>query len=332
MQLMIDINAETPEQIDIAVQFLVQHAALKRAMLAQFEDVVVSPMPAAQAAPVHSPPTIEIPAPPAPPAPSNVLPFVPPVSAPIATTPAVPSVPSATSATAAVAPPAPTTGGPSNVYSIPTRNPNTPLELDKAGIPWDERIHQKTKNKKKDGTWKIQKNIDAGLLAAVVQELHALMINSTPDAPPAAPNPAAIFGKTPLPAGAVAPVALPPGQAQGQAAPQTPAAPFPPQGQAAPQAPAAPQTSVIPPATAAVPMPPANGVGMPNAGQPGVVQRGFRELVKKITDAKIKGLLSDEQIKHALAQAGVPSMQLLGAMPQCVPDVETFIDNALLGM
>jgi hypothetical protein len=46
-------------------------------------------------------------------------------------------------------------------------------EYDAAGMQWDARIHQRTKGKKKDGTWKIQKGIDPAVVMAVTQELAA---------------------------------------------------------------------------------------------------------------------------------------------------------------
>lgn len=86
------------------------------------------------------------------------------------------------------------------------------LEYDKSGMPWDERIHQASKSRKADGTWKIKKGINEkspGLLEAVVKELAArkpvaFVVDSTPPAgsvpPPPPPPPAnAVAGSVPPP-------------------------------------------------------------------------------------------------------------------------------------
>lgn len=62
-------------------------------------------------------------------------------------------------------------------------------ELDKAGLPWDERIHAETKAKNKDGTWRARRNLDAAVKSKVEAELLGT-VNSTPatgTAPPALP-------------------------------------------------------------------------------------------------------------------------------------------------
>lgn len=66
------------------------------------------------------------------------------------------------------------------------------VELDKNGLPWDERIHAGTKTKLKGGEWKAKKNVEAALVASVEAELRARMA-ATP-APVAAVDPAAVFG------------------------------------------------------------------------------------------------------------------------------------------
>jgi hypothetical protein len=71
-------------------------------------------------------------------------------------------------------------------------------------MPYDTRIHQKSGNKKKDGTWKLIKGIDPAIVAAVTAELAATKaaapasgtvllppVNTVP-MPPPPPIPAAI--------------------------------------------------------------------------------------------------------------------------------------------
>jgi hypothetical protein len=48
------------------------------------------------------------------------------------------------------------------------------VEVDSAGIPWDERIHQASRNKKKgDGTWMLKRGLDPNVAQAVTAELLA---------------------------------------------------------------------------------------------------------------------------------------------------------------
>lgn len=77
----------------------------------------------------------------------------------------------------------------------------TTVELDKNGIPWDERIHAGTKRKNADGTWSLKKGVDKELAAQIIaeyqvaapsaptapEELAAPAKPGVPPAPPAAP-------------------------------------------------------------------------------------------------------------------------------------------------
>lgn len=90
--------------------------------------------------------------------------------APSASAPTPPAPP------AAPVPPAPATSG--------------AVELDKAGLPWDERIHSGTKSTVADGTWKKKRGVDASLVAQVEAELRGLAAPVAPVAPAATPAPA----------------------------------------------------------------------------------------------------------------------------------------------
>lgn len=86
-------------------------------------------------------------------------------------------------------------------------DPNAP-EVDSAGLPWDERIHAKTKKLNGDDTWKKRRNGPSGApLAAIEAELRARgmvpVAAPVPVAPPIAPPPVA----APVPAPAPAPIA-----------------------------------------------------------------------------------------------------------------------------
>lgn len=74
------------------------------------------------------------------------------------------------------------------------------VELDKKGIPWDERIHAGTKRKNADGTWSLKKGVDKDLAAEIIAEYQSAgggvevpvppttPSAPTPPAPPAAPS------------------------------------------------------------------------------------------------------------------------------------------------
>lgn len=66
----------------------------------------------------------------------------------------------------------------------------TTVELDKNGIPWDERIHAGTKRKNADGTWSLKKGVDKELAAQIIAEYQSAA-PSKPSAPaaPSAPTP-----------------------------------------------------------------------------------------------------------------------------------------------
>lgn len=64
----------------------------------------------------------------------------------------------------------------------------TTVELDKNGIPWDERIHAGTKRKNADGTWSLKKGVDKELAAQIIAEYQsAAPTTATVQATPAAP-------------------------------------------------------------------------------------------------------------------------------------------------
>lgn len=65
--------------------------------------------------------------------------------------------------------------------------PETTGELDSAGVPWDERIHARTKTKIADGTWKKKRGVDD----AVVTQVMAEITGGTPTTPETTPPPPA---------------------------------------------------------------------------------------------------------------------------------------------
>jgi hypothetical protein len=77
-----------------------------------------------------------------------------------------------------VAPTVPNITPPSPIDVTPAYNPfnNTPsvknnVELDINGLPWDARIHSRTKSKTDKGIWKLQRGVDMNLVDKVSKEL-----------------------------------------------------------------------------------------------------------------------------------------------------------------
>lgn len=118
-----------------------------------------------------------------------------------------------------------------------------PPEFDKAGIPWDERIHASTKGMNQDGTWKRRRNTADVTYNIVMAELQAKSTaGQVPAAAPQVPaSPAAapvgIVDQGPVVIPATAPVPTPTMAAPVTTAPAIPSAPAIP---AAPVVPAAP--------------------------------------------------------------------------------------------
>ena len=83
----------------------------------------------------------------------------------------------------------------------------TTVELDKNGVPWDERIHAGTKRKNADGTWSLKKGVDKELAAQIIAEYQAgreaeIETTTAPSKPiaPSAPTPPAPPAKPGVPA------------------------------------------------------------------------------------------------------------------------------------
>ena len=49
------------------------------------------------------------------------------------------------------------------------------IDVDKAGLPWDGRIHASTRAKNADGTWRMRRGIEEALVTAVTGELRQTM-------------------------------------------------------------------------------------------------------------------------------------------------------------
>lgn len=99
------------------------------------------------------------------------------------------------------------------------------VALDAMGLPWDPRIHAKTKNTLANGQWRRKRGVDLVLVAQVEAELHATM--AAPAAPPVAPpvTPPVAPPTPPAAASPVAPPAAAPPVAPGIGVPPVPPAP-----------------------------------------------------------------------------------------------------------
>lgn len=157
------------------------------------------------------------------------------------------------------------------------------VELDKNGLPWDERIHAGTKTKLKSGEWKAKKQVEAALVAQVEAELRA-RVAASPAAVPAVP---------------VAPVApaVDPAAVFGGAAPGVPPAP------------------AIPTAPPVAPLAPAATVAPSVSADPAT----FEQLMPRITAAVTAGIMPPTAVGAACAAHGVASVVTLQQSPQFVP-------------
>ena len=83
------------------------------------------------------------------------------VAPPVISAPPSAIVPTAPTSASAVSPVAPTTAN--------------PVTTDKAGYPWDGRIHSESKALNVDGTWRKRRNLDPAVLTTVEAELRQVM-------------------------------------------------------------------------------------------------------------------------------------------------------------
>lgn len=189
--------------------------------------------------------------------------------------------------------------------------PTTPAAntADKAGIPWDARVHSETRKTNADGTWRFRRNLDELTKASVMAELKNFA-QIPPVSLPGVTGPIVVPGQLPL----------------SSEAPPLPG--YTPAGNALPTAPDAPP--VILPGT--LPVPAAHPVGVPDAPNPPVVPApvtGFRDLMSKININRAAGRLSQEQVDAACRAANVGSITELAAQPALVPAVNVQIDRFL---
>ena len=142
--------------------------------------------------------------------PAGAVPLAPPPP------PAAPSPAGAdTSASAPAAAPASIPPPPSAASAVPsppsaaaTPSPAGAAEVDKNGLPWDERIHASSRAKIADGSWRMKRGVPEHLVAEVEAQLRAQMGFVGQSGSTVAPADGA---SVPPPPAAPAPAPLPPG-------------------------------------------------------------------------------------------------------------------------
>lgn len=181
------------------------------------------------------------------------------------------------------APPAPPSGE--------TAAPPPAVERDRAGFPWDPRIHAQNKSKTQDGHWKAARNVDKALRAAVEAELRGM--SPPPSSTPAAPTP-------------------PSTDAAGGSANVPPAPPAPPSGEPpAPPPPGAPAAPNPP----APPAPPANSTPTP---PPGLVRVSAENAMEMLSNALGEGRLGFPDLKAYLLPHGYANLVAAKDDPACI--------------
>lgn len=212
---------------------------------------------------------------------------------------------------------------------------NTYAQLDKDGLPWDERIHSSNKEMTDKGVWRKRRGVSNETLASVSVELRNVLAATGGNA---ATAPAAPSGATPIPADMLAAmdrgetVLLSPEQveylqqqATGVAKAST--------GMAMPSLPG---VTVAAGASNPPPLPgTSNPPPLPNAG-PSPEQLAYQALVATITANLVpKGRLTEEWVSQVIAHFGVVgsdgkgSLALLLNRPDIVTKAHEYINSVL---
>lgn len=95
-------------------------------------------------------------------------------------------------------PPVPAAPNHGGLMVAVTTPPPPPTDVDKNGLPWDNRIHSTPAKQNADGSWRSKRNLDPDVEAAVVAELRRAMAAPLPVV--ASPTPAPVAADpTPAP-------------------------------------------------------------------------------------------------------------------------------------
>lgn len=180
---------------------------------------------------------------------------------------------------------------PAEIFAKPEVPPAPAVEVDAEGLPWDKRIHSRTRSKVKDGTWKKQRNLGPDVIARVEGELRQIM--NLPPAPPPPPRP--IFRVAPPPPTPVkmSPFAAAIAQAEAQANAPTPPDPENPRGLTAPDE--------------------------LDAHIPDLPEVTFMDLMSFVTSSIVAGTLHREGLTDLLKPFGIPALPLVANRPDLIP-------------
>ena len=193
-------------------------------------------------------------------------------------------------------------------------------EVDVSGMPWDERIHQKGKSKKKDNTWKLKKGVDLALVQSVTAELAARKASGGYN--PVRDNAAQLNANSGVPTAGSLPVA---GQHSGQPATTVVnSVPVPPVPNVAPVGGVPAPNGVGSP----VPVPPAPPVGSVGASD----ATPYRKLIDKITELTKANKLTPAKVSEICQSHGSPTLMSLKNFEALIPLVDKDIDAAALGL
>ena len=216
----------------------------------------------------------------------------------------------------AFAPIGPTTSAsaaPAAALTPPVIVPKT-VQLDKHGLPWDQRIHSSGENKMNaDGTWRAKRNVDKALVTTVDAELRQLMAIPSAAATPAPAAP--VVESAPATQAATvwphAPGFVPPPPVAA-VPPPPPVVPLPPTA-AVPTPPPAPTTAVPAPPPTIVPPPAAAPV-------PGMT---FPMFLMAVSQGVAAGKFTQALVDQVCATVGVPGVALLASRPDLIPSIAT---------
>lgn len=175
------------------------------------------------------------------------------------------------------------------------------VDLDKAGFPWDQRIHSGNKQKVTDGTWRKRRGIDDATVALVEGELRQVMgapaaqiAAAIPGMVLQAPTPSTVSITPPPPPGGVG--GLPPGVTVVNAMP---------------------------------PIPPSLVRAAPPSGNDS--RQLYTALVGRSAQAFAARKLTPEQVSACCTKYGIPSLPLLANRLDLVQQVAAEIDAMIAG-
>lgn len=246
-----------------------------------------------------------------------------------------PVAPPAGEPSAPIVPPPPVPSAPPAAAPSANALPVIPAgDVDKHGLPWDDRIHSGTRVKNADGSWRQRRGVDADLVKTVENELRALMaIPTRPGVTLGSAGPLEVTTDAPTTSAIAPPVTHGASTAAGISPPPPPitvAASSPSvvaePGNVPPPPVPAPPTSA--PATAPIPTPPVPPA--PTAAEP-TVPLTFATMLRKVTDALAQNKIKETDVHAALEKIGLLPTQigLLSARADLLPAFDTHIAAAI---